>query len=302
MAENLIAFKNTKIGVIPLRYYIDWSGLEDFRAYHFDVNGIPRVDYGPGLGLQYYPITIAQYGLFQLGRWDKKKQTELLNSAFRCGEWLVQSIREWRPHVKAWVHDFDLKFYGHSGAWISAMAQGEAISLLIRLYQLQPRQEFLNTAKEAFTVFLYNVQDGGVCSYLKNGDVVFEEYATSATAHVLNGHIFALFGVHDYAAFFKDPVAMELEQRGVSMLVRNWKRWDTGYWCRYDLFGKKRLASGMYQELHVRQMRALAELYAVDEFSRLADRWERMLKNPVNRVRWFLHKVFEKILIRKQAF
>ncbi|NOY59043.1 MAG: hypothetical protein GXO75_08940 [Calditrichaeota bacterium] len=302
MAENLIAFKNKKIGVIPLSYYIDWTGLEDFRAYHFDAEGIPRVDYGSKLGLQYNAITTAQYGLFQLKEWEKEKQTDRLNSAFSCGEWLMQNIREWRPSIKAWVYDFGLVFYGHSGAWISAMAQGEAISLLIRLYQLQPRQEFLNTAKEAFAAFLYNVEDGGVCSYLKNGDVVFEEYATSAEVHVLNGHIFALFGVHDYAAFFGDKAATELEQRGVATLVGNWKHWDTGYWCRYDLFAKKRLASTMYQELHVRQMRALAELYAADEFFRLADRWQGMLKNPVNRVRWFLHKVFEKLTIRNQAF
>jgi len=297
-----MAFTNTKIGVIPLSYYIDWSGLEDFRAYPFDGKGIPRVDYGPTLGLQYYPITIAQYGLFQLARWEKKKQTETLNIAFRCGEWLVKNIREWRPHIKALVHDFDLKFYGHKGPWISAMAQAEAISLLIRLYQLQLRDEFLNVAKEAFVAFHSRVQDGGVCAHLSNGNVVFEEYATSVAAHVLNGHIFALFGVHDYATFFNDPTAFELERQGVETLLKNWKNWDTGYWCRYDLFTKKRLASRMYQQLHVRQMRACAAIYNADEFSRLAVRWERMLKNPVNRVRWFAHKVFEKLTIRGRAF
>ena len=50
---------------LPLAYYIDWTGLEDFN-YDFDEAGLPRYGYGGGIGLKYNAITMAQWGLFDL--------------------------------------------------------------------------------------------------------------------------------------------------------------------------------------------------------------------------------------------
>ena len=117
--------------------------------------------------------------------------------------------------------------------------------------------------------------------------------------HVLNGGIFALLGVHDYAEFFEDEHYRAMVRRGLQTLKNHWRDWDAGLWTLYDLYPLRRYASKMYQELHIRQFRALAKLFSIEEFDAVADRWQRMQRSLTSRLVWPAHKVYEKIRLRR---
>jgi heparosan-N-sulfate-glucuronate 5-epimerase len=279
---------------IPITYYIDWTGLEDFKSYTFDKKGIPQVNNIASPGLYYNPITIAQYGLYTLGQWERSgdKSTKML--AFECGDWFVQNGKQYKFDSIVWPYNFNLNFYNRKAPWISAMAQGEAISLLLRLHNLQNTNNYESIAKQAINVFLENVSKGGVVDWLDKDSALFQEYPSEPSSHVLNGHVFALLGVWDYAQYFQDNNMHELVQRGLNSLYKYWQKWDTSFWTRYDLFRPQRLASPMYHELHIRQFQTLARIFEKPELSNVAAIWQKYQKSPVARARWLCGKTKEK--------
>ncbi len=283
---------------LSLRYPFDWSGVENF-AYPLDERGLPRVDMGRPLGLRYNPITIAQYGLYHLQRYAESVAPQNLETAERCVNWLMTNFRDWCGQIGAWVYDYDLNFYGTNAPWISGMAQAQGISLLLRVYQLRADARLLDITKRAFLVFLYPVDEGGVVSYYPDGSVVFEEYPTMPPSQVLNGHLFAILGIYDYACFWQDKPAQELFELAVDGLKRNLRRYDTGFWNLYDLHPTGRLASPMYVKVHVQLLEILADLSGDPFFKNYADKWRNYLGNPACRLRWLVEKAREKIRLRR---
>ena len=207
-------------------YYFDWRGVETFR-YIFDNQGLPLVNYGKKIGLKYNPITIAQYGLSRLRYYQKMTSQSDLEIVKACADWLVANLDDYR-NTRAFVYDFELDFYGPKAPWISGMAQGEGISFLLRSFQLLGNEEYLKCAKLAFSPFLTHVKQGGVQDNLSDGTIIFEEYPTDPPSHVLNGHIYALLGVYDYATFFQDDISGNLFLQAWKGLANNLEKWDTG--------------------------------------------------------------------------
>lgn len=283
---------------IPITYYIDWTGLEDFKSYTYDINGIPQVNKIGKAGLYYNPITIAQYGLFLLGLWEKSGDEAKKKLALKCGDWLVQNSQFYKIDSIVWSYNFDLLFYNRKAPWYSAMAQGEVVSLLLRLNILKKNAKYVETAQKAINVFRKKTKELGLVEWIDKGCAVFQEYPTNPPSHVLNGHIFALLGVWDYARFFQDPEMIELAACALNSIERKWDLWDTGFWTRYDLFVPHRLASPMYHELHIRQIKVLAELFNKSGLLEIVDRWSKYQKSPLSKTRWFFGKVNEKWKLR----
>jgi heparosan-N-sulfate-glucuronate 5-epimerase len=284
----------TRRNDITTSYPFDWTGLEDFTSYKYDEEGLPQVPYGPPVGLRYNSITISQFGLFHLQRFDQNGNSDSCNLAFRCGDWLLRNVVYRTDGAAIWIFNFDLPFYGPQAPWISAMAQGEAISLLLRLALLENRPEYAQTALAAIKVMDLPVDQNGVLDYLDDGHLLFEEYPTRPPSRVLNGHVFALLGAYDFFLYFGQDRDRERVTAGIQTLLHHWQDWDTGYWTRYDLHPTHRLASQMYQEVHIRQMHMLGHLFNEPAFTQVAGRWQNMKTSWRCNARWLAAKVIEK--------
>jgi len=295
MNENRPEASATAIKLAP--YPFDWSDLEDF-SYPLDERHVPQVDMGPNYGLKYNPITIAQFGLFKLQQWAWKQEAEALFEAQNCVSWLLQNLKEWRPGVCAWIYDFDLNFYGPKAPWISGMAQGQGLSLLLRAHQIQPIEDIELITKSIFQAFYHPVTDGGVQETFADGALIFEEFTTRPPSRVLNGHLFALLGIYDFAFFWQDRRTMNFFKNVTDGLAQNLENYDTGFWNLYDLHSTKRLASPMYMQVHIRLLKIFAELTANETFFQYAQKWERYAKSKLCRVRWVSGKIIEKIRLR----
>ncbi len=279
---------------ISISYPFIWDGLENFD-YPFDDNGIPRVYMGKKFGLQYNHVTTVQYGLWNLQQYSENKNEKYLHNVQKIVHWLVDNFKTWQNGTSAWIYDYDLDFYRLKAPWISGMAQGQGISLLLRYCRLISEERLLEITKEAFQVFLNPVARGGVVSHFPDGSLVFEEFPTNPPSLVLNGHVFALLGIYDYSVFWQDKTAKELFQAAVNGLKNNLNRYDTGFWNFYDLHPTRRLASLMYVKVHVQLLHILASLTEEPFFKDVADRWHKYLTNPYCRFRWMLGKVTEKV-------
>ncbi len=131
------------------------------------------------------------------------------------------------------------------------------------------------------------IAEGGVAFTDESGDLWFEEYIVSPPTHILNGFIWALWGVYDYALATKEAAAQELFARGVRTLLHNLDRYDLGFWSLYEQSGTRlpMVASAFYHRLHIVQLRVMHRLTGEELFARVADRWESYARSRVNRAR-----------------
>lgn len=186
--------------------------------------------------------------------------------------------------------------------WRSALAQGQGISVCLRAYQLSNDEHYLDAAKKAFNsfYFLARKHSGGVLDD-SEGYKWLEEYIVKPPNHVLNGFIWALWGVRDYAVYMNDAYAWELWHACLKTLQANLKHFDLGFWTTYDLvkFNPGKLptmpSSLYYQKLHVLQMRLMYQLTSDPIFDHYQKKWNLQLGNKISRIKSQLWKAYFKL-------
>lgn len=179
----------------------------------------------------------------------------------------------------AWYTDVPVPKFGLDRPWPSAMGQSEAISVLLRAGELTGEARYAEAAVAAFAPFTVDVEAGGVARRL-DGHLVLEEYPRPAgPAAVLNGWIFALFGLHELGLGAHRP-ARELLAASRAGLLALLPRYDAGWWSRYSLLrdaGLDDLAKPFYQRLHPVLLRALHRIAPDARLVAMAERWEGQL-------------------------
>lgn len=266
-------------------YYMTFAQKADYAG-PFDHRGIPLLDYRGRLGLQYNPIAIAQYGLGNYNLYLRSRYQSRKEKALKAADWLVSCIRQNDAGLWVWMHDFDWEYRDTLRApWYSGLAQGQGISLLLRAYKDTCRAEYLDSAHRAFESFSVGVKKGGVLSTDENGDRWFEEYVVFPETHILNGFIWASWGVYDYGLMTGNATASNLFQASVETLRHKLKTYDVGFWSLYEQSGTwlPMLASHFYHSLHVTQLRVMERITGEKFFGEFAHRWENYRANRVNR-------------------
>lgn len=141
------------------------------------------------------------------------------------------------------------------------------------------------------------IDKGGVLFIDDNNDWWLEEYILNPPTHILNGFIWALWGVYDYFLLIKDKKTKELWEKCLKTLQKNLENFDIGYWSRYDLSKTKmkNLASPFYHKLHITQLEVLYRLSRIKIFKKYGDRWGRYLDSKFNRARAYCNKAIFKL-------
>jgi hypothetical protein len=257
-------------------YYMVFGGKADFAG-DYDSQEILQLDYRGQIGLQYNPIAISQYGLGNYNLFARAGEESRRKKFLAASDWLVANLEQNRQGVWVWTHHFDWEYRDRLKApWYSGLAQGQGISLLLRAYLETGVDRYRDAACRAFQSFGRAVLDGGVIFTDDQGDVWIEEYIVHPPTHILNGCIWASWGIYDYSLSTKDPTARVLFDKVVQTLAKNLDRYDVGFWSLYEQSGTrlKMVASPFYHRLHIVQLRIMHSLTGNDVFQRYAERWE----------------------------
>jgi hypothetical protein len=211
-----------------------------------------------------------------------------LTTAVDCADDLASHQRE----DGAWPHGYE---YPHTFAlppgWVSSIAQGQAASFFARVHAATGEDRYGDVARAALRPMTVPAAEGGCLAHLGGGPFP-EEYPTSPGSFVLNGGLFATWGFRDVAVALGDDAARGDWEAMVATLRDNLRRWDTGWWSRYDLFPHRvpNLASSFYHALHITQLRAMARLSGEAAFGATADRWEGYAASRARRTGAFAAK------------
>jgi heparosan-N-sulfate-glucuronate 5-epimerase len=270
----------------PLGPNLDPAELDgyycDFR-HKADVPRLGDESLGPAARRTYHGgvIPIAQVGL---GSWELLIEGRDTRADFlSVAEVLLEDARP-GPGGRgvAWYTDLLVPKFGLTHPWPSAMGQGEAISVLLRAHRLTGEARYAEVAAAALEPMVVDVDDGGVARRL-DGHLVLEEYPTPGrVGAVLNGWIFALFGLHELGRHGHPPAA-DVFAESMHGLLSLLPRYDVGWWSCYSLIremGMADLAKPFYQRLHPVMLRALHRIEPDERLILVAERWERQLTPP----------------------
>jgi hypothetical protein len=269
-------------------YYLDLSEAAPFIASGavgpLDADGIPMADYDVAFrghpaadperryGVHYTPVTTAEYALGNLGCYLTTRDPNFRGVFIRQADWLRRNLTV-GARFGVWLHTFEFPPYGLAAPWVSAMAQGEGVSVLLRAHEMTRDPVYLTAACHAFGAFLHDFSEQGVSVRDEHGDLWLEEFPTTPPVHVLNGFIFALWGVLDFYRVTRDSRARSVWEEGVQTLRKNLHRYELNWWSRYDLRSRS-ACSAHYHRTHVRQLFVMADLADEPVFAEYAKRWQ----------------------------
>lgn len=246
-----------------------------------------------------YYVHTAQWGLGAYERWLTGDGEAWLSAATDCAAHLVSRQESAGRLAGGWIHRKRAPHtYDIRPPWLSAMVQGESASLLVRAHAQTGEDRFAEAALAALKPLSTPLDQGGVRASLGAG-FLLQEYPTDPPSHVLNGSIFALWGLYDVAIALEDATVRAEFERGLAALAENIERWDTGWWSRYDLFPFRvgNVASSFYHQLHIDQLAAMQLIAPRQELEAARSRFVRYAEARSRRLRAFAHKVLFRVLI-----
>ncbi len=279
-----------------------YMGFPQKAAYvgHLDPAGIPMLDYRGRIGLQYNPIAISQWGLgnYNLFRGSDGRSLEYRRKFLAASDWLYSNLQRNGFGIWVWNHNFDWEYRNTLKApWYSGLSQGQGISLLVRAHAETGNSKYLEAAQRAFISFSTPVAEGGVTFVDEQRNIWFEEYIVSPPTHILNGFIWASWGVRDYFLATSDLAADSLFRQAVETFRVNLHRYDLGFWSRYEQSGTSlpMIASPFYHQLHIVQLGVMYGLTGERLFAAYAKRWQAYAEHWSNRARAVCYKVVFKL-------
>lgn len=261
-------------------YYNDLSHKVNWSL-GFDNNGIPLIQDSEGNKL-YFTITIAQYGLGCYDKYLETKEKKYLDKFFIISDYLINTQDE--------MGGYDVS--KSLACKYSSMAQGEAISVLLRAYSKTNESKYLEKAKNAYMCMIRLVDNLGT-QRIKNGDIYYEEYALeNKEATVLNGWIFSIFGLIDYFQIVPTKEVERLLKLSIESLYKNLKYYDKNGWSYYSL--NQKIASPFYHKLHINQLKVLNDLYPDFRCKEILKKWEKNDKKKFIKLKMIIKKIIQK--------
>jgi heparosan-N-sulfate-glucuronate 5-epimerase len=254
----------------PPKHY--WKIIE---ARIFDRNGIPlnKLD-GK---IYYHPVSIIQYGLTEYGYWFTTKKDEHRQHAMNVAEWLVKT----QNTNGTWQYTFNYYHeptgYLIEAPWASAMAQGEGISLLTRIYNITNEKKYLDAAIKATILLDIPIEKGGLCADLF-GYTVYEEYPTSPPSFTLNGFCFCAFGLYDLCQLTDDQRIHNLwreAQKTLRFMIPLYDNDICSSYCLSHVFARKaeKIQSEKYHIIHISLLQNLQSIMPDITFVRYIKKW-----------------------------
>ena len=241
-------------------------------TYPQDAAGVIMYRFAGDGKLYYHPVQMAQMGLFLLDNYRQTGIRAYLNRAQAIADRLrAEGVAArgglYLPYRFPWVHGEDLGL-----PWYSGMAQGQALSLFIRLYGLTGRAIDLSTSRLLYRTLIETDRSRRPwVSYVDASRYLwFEEYPQSTPDHVLNGFVFAIFGFYDYWLATRDTSVRTHLQGALTTVRARITAYRVPGGISYYCIGH-RVQMAIYHALHIRQLRMLATISSDPYFRTMAD-------------------------------
>jgi hypothetical protein len=280
--------------------YIDGVRVPRRRALHDD-NNVSLHQYRGRLN--YHPVLIAQDALSLLDAYNTTKTTKYLNSSkltpgsllskvasnstkttnyLISAEALSDKLLDMSLPVRSslfFPYTFNFPLHGYQeeamlAPWYSGMAQGQILSLFVRLYIITKEDHYLDLSRKIVKSFDLvhsdNSDNAWVSCVDENGYLWLEEYPSNPASYTLNGMIFAIYGLYDYYRITKDTSSEDLLRGAIATIKENIYRFRTENGISHYCIRHPRVMSIGYHKIHIGQLKMLHEMTGDGSFLKAA--------------------------------
>jgi len=213
--------------------------------------------------------------------------------------WLLHHLHFTPSGTYLWPSHFDFHYFRPLKApWYSGLAQGQGLSVLVRAYHETREDRFLLAAQKVLETLSIPIGAGGVTYRDANGDIWIEEYLVDPPTHILNGFIWALWGVFDYCLLTGEPAVRKIFDALAQTILTHLPRYDAGFWSYYELTPQriKSISSSLYHRLHIIQLQIMNRMTGHVAFAEYATRWQEYYSNVAYRGLASAYKIGFKVL------
>jgi hypothetical protein len=226
-----------------------------------------------------HPVAQAQYGLANHASYVLTHDVTYLQRAIAQANRLL-SIRTVSRGAWFYPYQFDFALHGKASdtlraPWYSGMAQGQALSLFVRLYQVTLDATWLIAADNTAAGFALPPVAGlpSVVHVDSSGHLWLDEYPLSTTRFDLtfNGHNFAIFGLYDYGRQPGDASVAHLFDGAATLALAYG---TSGFRVPGRISNYCELhhqPAGHYHNIHIEQLLNLYSMTTDTGFARLSD-------------------------------
>ena len=172
-----------------------------------------------------------------------------------------------------WLYHVTVPKLGLQPPWRSALAQGQAASVFVRAFLQSGDERYATAATRAIAPLLPGSPSRLVVATAEGP--VPEEAPSDPPSLILNGWIYALWGLWDVAHGLADSASEQCFAASAECLRRSIDRYDAGWWSLYSLYPYRLpdLAKPFYHRLHIDQLDVLYRLVGFAELQSAAKRW-----------------------------
>jgi hypothetical protein len=275
-----------------LLYYF-YSDKLAWEAMRMDSYGIPRAWYRQ-TGSAYWPAYIAWYGLVNLGHYQRTNDAGCLDIFLKQIDWLETNAVVRSDGAVVWPMNFDY-IVGETrlkSPWVSAHAQGFAISALVRGWRVTRRPRLLELLAGSARIFSLSVPEDGIRMTMDD-HALYTEVPGGRAPGILDGMMISLLGLYDLYVETADPEVCRLFNEGVAGLKNTLAYWNyRDKWSWYHNRGY--LSPPAYHCLHRVLLKVLARLTSEPVFAHYAELWDPARLSALDRAEVYLGFVYTK--------
>lgn len=214
------------------------------------------------------PLFPAYYGLVCYNHYsqtdDFKSRQELLKQVD-----FLKGYGKWEGDFFKLYYEFDYPAFNLKAPWVAGITQALAASIFYRAHLLEPERGYDKYLTGAIKTMFIPKEAGGLLCTTKEGLPWIEEYPSEPPSMVLNGFIFCIVAVIEYANFKNDEFYKKQSVELLRSLVSELHQYKYGKFLRHNLKHWD-LSNLEYQGLYVFQFTHLYRLTGLPLFRELA--------------------------------
>lgn len=207
----------------------------------------------------YHPVNACHYALYCYDEYNATGN-EKFKTAFLAQIKYLRDSTKYREFDGDKVgYPYHITFHDLKPPWYSALAQSEAISVLVRYYALTNDETILTLIIKLKNFMVAPMEkDKGTMTKTPEGHLWYEEYPNSKQEKlVLNGFFLSIVALHDYVNLFPDDFETRcLYDSSIISAKASIKFYDTGTWLKYNR-GDGRLVANGYMKWQILEMKFL---------------------------------------------
>jgi len=240
-----------------------------------DPSGIRLWRYGNSVEEYYHPVAIAQDCLRALNAYEKTGEPRFLYYTSFTACFMADNAMKIDDTIY-FPYDFDFRLHGDPddlmvAPWYSGMAQGQWLSVFVRLYYLTGYDRYLDIARKIFNSFNRFGED--IFTVFINDENYYwiSEYPDPLEPnYTLNGFIYGLYGLYDYWWVLSDEASGILLCAGLHTLRDHISAFRVPNGCSYYCL-KHKVQCTTYHLIHIEQLAYVSEICGDSFFLEMSD-------------------------------